>query len=96
MAHKGITVLLLALRGGKEKPASKVVPGKLIWGTLTGIGSPKPKFKRKGSHRLSYCPIADRGAADLYVVPKQTNSWDVYSVATRIQESWDLFDPLCT
>jgi len=82
VTNKDITVMLLALRGGKEKPRAKVVPGRLIWGTLTEIDTPKPKFKKKGSHRLTYCSIADRGAADLYVLPKRSNSWDVYSVAT--------------
>jgi hypothetical protein len=31
---------------------------------------------------LTYQPIADRGAADLYVLPNPPNSWNVYSVAT--------------
>ena len=82
VVHQAMTVLLLALRGGKEKPDDKVVAGKLIWGTLTGIETPNPTFKKKGSHRLTYRPIGDRGAADLYVTPKAPNSWNVYSVAT--------------
>ena len=31
---------------------------------------------------MSYKPIADRGAADIYVISKTANSWDLYSVAT--------------
>ena len=82
VAHKDITVLLLALRGGKEKRDDKAVPGKLIWGTLSGIESPSPIFKKKGFHRLTYRPIGDRGAADLYVMSNPPNRWDIYSVAT--------------
>jgi hypothetical protein len=82
VVHNGITVLLLALRGGKEKPNDKVVPGRLIWGTLTEIETPNPTFKKEGCHHLTYQPIGDRGAADLYVLQKRPNSWDVYSVAT--------------
>jgi len=81
----GMTVLLFALRGGKEKPddpEDNVVPGQLIWGTLTCIDTPNPKFTQSGTARLSYKPIADRGAVDLYVLAKTANSWDVYSVAT--------------
>jgi hypothetical protein len=82
MAHEGMTVLLLALRGGKLKPDDKQeIPGQLIWGTLTKIGTPNPKFcKRRPPFDLP--SIADRGTANLYVLPKRTNSWKVYSVAT--------------
>jgi hypothetical protein len=74
--------LLLALRGGKENPDDKVLPGQLIWGILTEIDTPNPKFKKKGRHRLTFRPIGDRGAADLYLLQKRPNSWDIYSVAT--------------
>jgi hypothetical protein len=82
VAHEGIIVLLLALRGGKQKPDDEVVQGQLIWGTLTEIETPNPSFEPKGSSPLTYQPIADRGAADLYVVPNPPNNWDIYSVAT--------------
>jgi hypothetical protein len=87
--HETITVLLLALRGGKEKSNEKkensdkkVIPGQLIWGTLTEIEVPNPTFKKIGSHALTYDPIADRGAADLYIKKSGRNTWGVYSVAT--------------
>jgi hypothetical protein len=86
VAHEGgMTVLLLALRGGKNKPDDPddtAAAGKLIWGTLSDIDAPNPKFTRTGTAPLSYKPIADRGAADIYVVSKTANSWDLYSVAT--------------
>jgi hypothetical protein len=86
VAHEeGMTVLLLGLRGGKEKPddpEDDVVPGQLIWGALTDIDTPNPKFTQSGTATLSYKPIADRGAVDLYVLSKTSNSWDIYSVAT--------------
>jgi hypothetical protein len=89
VVHETVTVLLLALRGGKEKSNEKkeksdekVVPGQLIWGMLTHIDSLSPTFKKIGSHALTYEPIADRGAADLYVKKSGLNTWDVYSVAT--------------
>jgi hypothetical protein len=80
--HDGMTVLLLALRGGRAGRDSEVLPGQLIWGTLTNIHTVRPTFKKIGSHSLTYDPIADRGAADLYVQHNGSNTWDVYSVAT--------------
>ena len=76
-------VLLLALRGGKETPEEKkIIAGQLIWGTLTGVDTSTPTFTKSGTAPLSYKPIADRGAADLYVMPYRTDKWKVYSVAT--------------
>jgi len=65
-----------------------MVPGQLIWGTLTEIETANPTFKKIGSHTLTHEPIADRAAADLYITTKNSNSWDVYSVVTS--DSGDL------
>ena len=91
VTYKGFTVLLLALRGGQEKPDDKELPGQLIWGTLTDIDTPRPNFTECGTAPLSYKAIADRGAADLYVLPHTSSSWDVYSVATS--DPKDFGDP---
>jgi hypothetical protein len=80
---RGVTVLLLATRGGKESDANKIIAGQLLWGTLTDIDTPNAKFSKSEVHcvPLSYKAIADRGAADLHVM-QSANGWDVYSVAT--------------
>ena len=89
--HEAITVLLIALRGGKERQNNKnqtsaepAVPGQLIWGALTNLDSSTPSFEKLGSYPLTCAAIGDRGAADLYVTEDEDelNRWKVYSVAT--------------
>lgn len=86
VAYENITVLLLARRGGREKPddpVETIIPGQLIWGSIAGLHAPNPRFTRSGSAPLSHQKaIADRGAADLYVKQIDTNKWQVFSVAT--------------
>jgi hypothetical protein len=94
----GMTVLLLALRGGKEKPdepGTMWYPRQLIWGTLTDIDTPNLKFTQSGTPTLSYKPSADRGAVDLYVLSKRQIAGTFIASPTLIREIWD-FDPLCT
>jgi hypothetical protein len=50
--HENTTVLLLALRGGKENSAEKVMPGQLISGTLGDVQTPNPIFQKIGSYAL--------------------------------------------
>jgi hypothetical protein len=83
VAHKRMTVLLLARRGGKEKKGDKKAkPGQLIWGTLSNIDTPNPKFTKSGTALLSHNAIGDRGAADLYLKHISPNTWQIFSVAT--------------
>ena len=43
---KNFTVLLLALSRRQRKPDGKVVPGQLIWGTLTELKPQIPHLKK--------------------------------------------------
>jgi hypothetical protein len=98
VTHKGMTVLLLALRGGKIKRDDKEIPGQLIWGTLSDIESPGPIFKKSETcpAPLSRNAIGDRGAADLYVSTSPSTHGKFLALPPQIQERSDLFDPQYT